>query len=143
VKPTTRNSIASFLSAAGSLLSALASEFDSTEPADNTPAPAPTPKPRAKKETGTPAAADPSPAASEAATTAASKQVDPAAPEPAEETSAGGKTYEELRALIEPFVKDGKGPEVKKIIAKYGTDLKSMEAKHHAAFEKDISALGY
>jgi hypothetical protein len=131
VKPTTRNSIASFLSAAGSLLSALASEFDSTEPADNTPAPAPTPKPRAKKETGTPAAADPSPVASEA-------------PKPAaEETSAGGKTYEELRALIEPFVKDGKGPEVKKIIAKYATDLKSMEAKHHAAFEKDISALGY
>jgi hypothetical protein len=123
VKPTTRNSIASFLSAAGSLLSALASEFDSTEPADNTPAPAPTPKPRAKKETGTPAAA-------------------------AAEETTGGKTYEELKALIEPLVKDGQGPAVKKLIAKYDPSgnppsIKTMPAANHAAFEKDLAALGY
>jgi hypothetical protein len=52
-----------------------------------------------------------------------------------------GKTYEQLRDLISPLVQDGKGEEVKKIIAKYGSSLKDIPADKHAAFEKDIEAL--
>jgi hypothetical protein len=75
-----------------------------------------------------------------------------AADKPVEQEKGSGelpatnaKTYEELRAIIEGPVKDGKGPDVKAIIAKYATDLKTLATlpQHHAAFEKDMEALSY
>jgi len=59
----------------------------------------------------------------------------PAAPE--------GKTEEELREVIRPLVEEGRGEEVKKVIAKYGTALKTIPADKHAEFVKDIDALKY
>jgi hypothetical protein len=130
MKPTTKIAIAGLLSAAGSLLHAFATEFGAAEVATSPEAAA---APEAPKKRG------PKPAAAAPA--------EPAAPEvPAEpqEQSTEGKSYEELRALIEPLVKGGQGEDVKKVIAKYSqTGLKGMEAKHHAAFEKDIQALAY
>lgn len=72
-------------------------------------------------------------------------------PVPTEKLEASlptGKTYEELKALIEKPVKEGHGAQVKQIIAKYvGPDevLKDLPKypQHHAAFEKDLGALGY
>lgn len=128
MKPNTRIAIAALLSAAGAALTAFASEFGGDEKPDATPeppAPAKAPK-KAKKE-------EPAPAPAET----------PGEPETGGEAT-GGKTYEELRALIKPLVEGGQGAEVKAVIAKYSaTGLKDMEAKHHAAFEKDIAALGY
>lgn len=58
-----------------------------------------------------------------------------------------GKTYEELQELIAPFVEDGKGEQVKKIIGKHtgGGTLKDLAAKpeNQAAFEKDLNALAF
>lgn len=131
MKPNTRIALAGLLSAAGSLLNAFAAEFGADAPEAATPADAPTPK-RGKKTTEKPAETAP---------------VEPAAEPPAEEpaTMGEGKTYEELRALIEPLVKAGQGEDVKKVIAKYAANLKELATKpeHHAAFEKDLAALAY
>jgi len=68
-------------------------------------------------------------------------------PKAAAETPAAipapvGKTYEELRALIEPLVEDGKGEDVKKIVGKYSqSGLKALPADKQAAFIRDIEAL--
>lgn len=130
MKTTTKIAIASLLSAAGAVLNAFASEYGGGE----TPEAAATPEGPKTRKPRTPAAA---PAAAEPEDVQATLQRNAEA----EET---GKTYDELRALIAPIVKDGQGEEVKKVIAKYSeTGLKGMEAKHHAAFEKDIQALSY
>lgn len=130
MKTTTRIAIAGLLSAAGSLLNAFATEFG--EGVSETSSPAETPAPKKGKKT------TPPPVETPTETTA----TEAAAEEPA--ATEGGKTYEELRAIIEPLVKGGQGEEVKKVIAKYSqAGLKGMEAKHHAAFEKDIAALAY
>jgi hypothetical protein len=65
-----------------------------------------------------------------------------AAAEKEEPAKSSGPTLEDLKALIEPLVKGGQGSEVKSAIAKY-TDgkLADMDAKHYAAFLKDIEAL--
>jgi hypothetical protein len=80
-------------------------------------------------------------------TTATPSATETAPPEQTQtaEPTVTGKTYEELRAIIEGPVKDGKGPDVKAIIAKYATDLKTLATlpQHHAAFEKDMEALSY
>lgn len=83
-------------------------------------------------------------------TTATPPPTDPAPPEdkPAGQTggaaaTAGSKTYEEMRALIEPLIKAARGPEVKPIITKYAATLKDMDLKDYPAFEKDIEALLY
>jgi len=61
---------------------------------------------------------------------------------PAEEPVKGAKTEEELREVIKPLVEDGRGEEVKKLIAKHGgTKLADLPAKNHAAFVRDIEAL--
>lgn len=125
MKQTTKIAVAGLLSAAGAVLSAFAAEFNGgeAEPAAETPAPKKT-----TKKTPTPAAAT---------------EEKPAETEEKKEETVG-KTYEELRALIEPLVKAGQGEDVKKIIAKYSeAGLKGMESKNHAAFEKDIAALSY
>jgi hypothetical protein len=68
----------------------------------------------------------------------------PAKTEGAETETSKGMTYEELQALFMPLVKEGRGEEVKKIIAKYSpTGAKDMPAEHHAAFAKDIEALKF
>lgn len=125
MKPSTKAAIAGLLSAAGAALSALATEFG--EPTETTEPVTPrTRKPRGNSASAPPAEPEPEP------------QPEPEAEKPA------GKTYEELRALIEPLVKEGRGEEVKKVISKYSAGgLKTMEAKHHVAFEKDIAALSY
>lgn len=128
MKPSTRQAIAN-------LLSALAIEFGAStpEPTAAQPEAAATPEPAKTKKTKAAAAAPAEPATPET----------PAEPA-AEATTQEGKSYDDLRAIIEPFVKEGRGEEVKKIIAKYSAGgLKTMEAKHHASFEKDIAALGY
>lgn len=130
MKQTTRIAIAGLLSATASVLTNLAAEFGGEAPAAE-PQPE-APKKGKKTAAAAPAAAEPT---SEPVTV------------PVEEP-AGGKTYAELRAVIEPIVKDGKGEEVKKVISKYapgGGGLKELEKlpQHHAAFEKDIAALAY
>jgi hypothetical protein len=131
MKNTTKVAIAGLLSAAGAVLNAFAAEYSGGEAQPEAEAP----------KRGTRKAAAAAPAVETPATPA---------PEPAAEPEAAaegeGKTYDELRALIAPVVKDGQGEEVKKIIKKYageGGSLKTLEAKHHAAFEKDIAALSY
>ncbi len=48
----------------------------------------------------------------------------------------------DLRELIRPLVEDGRGEEVKKLIAKHGgTKLSDLPAAAHAAFTRDIEAL--
>lgn len=64
-------------------------------------------------------------------------------PPSGDEEAATGKTYEEMRALIEPLIKAARGPEVKPIITKYAATLKDMDPKDYPAFEKDIEALLY
>lgn len=129
MKSSTRTAIAGLLNAAGAALSALATEFgESTETPE--PAPTRTRKPRGGNSTTPPPTPEP--------------EAETPAPDPEPEAEKPGKTYEELRALIEPFVKEGRGEEVKKVISKYSAGgLKTMEAKHHAAFEKDLAALSY
>ncbi len=141
MKTQTKLAISSLLSAAGAVLTALSAEFagestTATEP--STPADPPTTKRTRKGAAAVPAVADPTP--------------DPETPEePATETAeipSGVMTFDELKALIEPFVKNNQGADVKKLIAKYDPDsatpsIKTMPAKNHAAFEKDIQALGY
>jgi hypothetical protein len=131
MKNTTKVAIAGLLSAAGAVLNAFAAEFGGeAQPEAEAP----------KAKRGKAAATAPTvetPATAAPAETAA---------EPETATEGEGKTYDELRALIAPVVKDGQGEEVKKIIKKYageGGSLKTLEAKHHAAFEKDIAALSY
>lgn len=137
MKQTTKIAIAGLLSAAGAVFTAFAAEFTGATP--ETPDPeTPAPKKAAKEKKPAPAA----PAEPHAGAAASEAQAEQ--PEPTSE----GKTYEELRALIAPLVKDGQGEEVKKVIAKYDPDsnppsLKTMPAKNHAAFEKDIAALSY
>jgi hypothetical protein len=132
MKSNTRIAIAGLLSAAGAVLNAFAAEFNGTEP--DSAAPAETPKKTRGKAAAAPVAETPAEPAAPAEPTA-----------PAEETTEG-KSYEDLKALIAPLVKEGKGEEVKKVIKKYageGGSLKTLEAKHHASFEKDIAALAY
>lgn len=143
MKPTTKIAIAGLLSAAGAVLNALATEFGNSPsggggeaPEVSAPAEAPTkPKKAPKAEKPAEKPADPAPA-------------ETAAEEPAAAPAEGGKTYEELKAIIAPLVASGEGLQVKAIIKKYDPEstppsLKTMPAKNHAAFEKDIQALTY
>lgn len=100
------------------------------QPAGDTPESAATPAGEDKPRRGRPPGSTNKPAASE--------------PEkPKEEAPTGGKTYEQLRSIIEPLVKDGRQPEVKAIITKYAPDLKTLATlpAKHAEFEKDIDGL--
>lgn len=135
MKQTTRNTIAQLLTAAGAVLGSLAVELlgDESTPTTTETAPKAT-KPK-KEKAAAAAPAEPAPAAP-------AETAQPETPAEAESTE-GGKTYEELRALIKPLVEGGQGAEVKQVIAKYGASLKDIPAKHHAAFEKDLAALGY
>jgi hypothetical protein len=140
MKNTTKVAIAGLLSAAGAVLNAFATEFGSEAQPET--APAETPK-RGTRKTGTAAALSAPFGNAETPATPAPAE---AAAEPEAAAEGEGKTYDELRALIAPVVKDGQGEEVKKIIKKYAGEgglLKTLEAKHHAAFEKDIAALSY
>lgn len=133
MKPTTKVAIAGLLSAAGAVLSALAAEYSGATCPETVAPVAPDPAkpkktPKAEKPVEKPA--DPAPG-------------EISQEEPAAETE--GKSYEELRASIEPLVKAGQGEDVKKVIAKYGANLKEIATKPgtHAAFEKDLAALSY
>jgi len=60
----------------------------------------------------------------------------------AEKPAPAGKTIEELRDAIKPLVEEGRGDEVKKVIAKHGgTKIADIPAANHAAFLKDIDGL--
>lgn len=87
-----------------------------------------------------PAQATSEPVTATAEAPAAQPPADPVVP-----TNGTAKTYEQLRAIIEPVVKNGQGEEVKKVIAKYAPNLKELAdlPQHHPAFEKDITALTY
>ncbi len=65
--------------------------------------------------------------------------------EPEQPEAPAGKTYEELQAVIKPLVEAGQAADVKKVIQKYGENLKDVSTKPatHADFEKDIAALSY
>lgn len=55
---------------------------------------------------------------------------------------SGVKTYEELRAIVQPLIEGGQGPDVKKVVAKYSASgLKDLKAEDQPAFLKDIDAL--
>lgn len=138
MKPTTRIALANLLSAAGSLIDAFAAEVGGPDSIQGEVTGQQPEAPAPKKTRGKAAAAAP----------AAEKPADPAPAETAaEETKTEGvKTYDELRAMIEPLVKAGQGPDVKTVIAKYAEGgLKELATKpeHHAAFEKDLAALSY
>lgn len=134
MKPTTRIAIAQLLASAGAVLTALANEF-AGEPVSTEAAATPEPARRGRKPAAAAATpADPEPAAAETET----------ATETSTNGATTGKTYEDMRALIEAPIKAGQGTEVKKVIAKYSqTGLKDMDPKHYKAFETDIIALSY
>lgn len=136
MKQTTRIAIAALLHSAGKVLSAFAFEFGGTEAVGEPEAqPETTPDPEKPKRGRKAAAAQPETPAE----TVAPAEPDLAAP------TVTGKTYEELKAIIKPVVEAGNGEDVKKVIAKYATNLKALEGKpeHHEAFEKEIAALVY
>lgn len=128
MKQTTKVAITGLLSAAASVLTALAAEFgNGAEEATTTTA---EPTKRGRKSAAAAPAQEPAPA-------------ETAQPESPAEPEVVGKTYEELRALIKPLVEGGQGAEVKQVIQKYAASLKEIQPKDHAAFEKDIAALSY
>ncbi len=135
MKPHLETALAGLFSAAASVLTALANEFTVAPEAVTESLPAELPQPKTRKPR----------------TTAPDKEfvTESTAPEdtktpPEVPASNGEKSYEELKALIKPLVEEGRGEEVKKVIAKYSTGgLKMMEVQHHANFEKDITALSY
>lgn len=138
MKPTTKLAIATLLSAAGAALNAFAAELNGGGEAQSTASPE------------TPAAEKPAKTRKAKETAQPETPATPAEPEapaePAEE--ATGKTYEELKAAIEPIIKSGQGAEVKKLIAKYDPDaatpsIRTMPAKNHEAFLKDLAPLSY
>jgi outer membrane biosynthesis protein TonB len=156
MKPTTRIAIAGLLSSAGAVLTALAAEFGGALPPEGAPSEPTTAEPPApakpKKQKAAPVVeekpAEPAAETEKPAEPAAETEKTEEKPAEPEAPVTGGKTYEELKALIEPLVKGGQGAEVKKLIAKYDPEsspssIKTMPAKNHAAFEKDIEALGY
>lgn len=58
---------------------------------------------------------------------------------PADAPDDGEARLNANKALIKPLLDDGKGAEVKAIVAKYSkTGLKDLPASSQAAFEKDI-----
>lgn len=128
MKQTTKVAITGLLSAAASVLTALAAEFGNSAEEATTTTAEPASK-RGRKAAAAAPAQEPAPAET--------AQPDPAEPE------VTGKTYEELRALIKPLVEGGQGAEVKQVIQKYAASLKEIQPKDHAAFEKDIAALSY
>lgn len=150
MKPHTRIAIAGLLSAAGAVLTAFAAEFDcggtcpDNKPADPaTPAEPPAPKTRKSKTTPVEPPADPAPEP-------AAAEEKPAAPAPVA-APAGTVTnpdYKRMVTLIQPIVtgdSEDLKRQLKAIIYKYSPNggLKTMEEKHHAAFETDFAALGY
>lgn len=138
MKQSTKVTIAALLSAAGAVLNAFATELGNGSEAEAPATAIPVEKPKKAKKEVAPAAekpAEPAPAPAE----------EPAAPAAAEDEGTP-KSYEELRAMIKPLVEGGQGADVKKVIAKYGTDLKDVStkgAKVHADFERDLAALTY
>lgn len=65
---------------------------------------------------------------------------------PKEDAAKGGKTLEEMRAIIEPLVKGGQGNDVKACVKKYTEDkangvLKDVDPKDYEALAKDLEAL--
>lgn len=136
---TTKLSIAALLSAAGAVLNAFAGELAGEEITQTI------------KQTDTPVDPPTKPKKAPKAEKPAEKPADPAPTETAAEELAateGGKTYDELKEIIRPLVESGEGLQVKAIIKKYDPEsnppsLKTMPAKNHAAFEKDIQALTY
>lgn len=132
MKQTTRIAIAALLHSAGSVLTALAAEFNGGD--DKPQETAATPE-EEKPKRGRKAAA-----AAQPETPAES-----AALAQPETPAVTGKTYEELKAIIKPVVEAGQGAEVKAVIAKFAENLKALEGKpeHHEAFEKEIAALVY
>ena len=132
---TTRTALAQLLAAAGATLNAFAAElgatpFTSAEPEAQPetpaePAPVKTRKPREPK--------------------AAAPAAEPVTEEPTavEQPKLNGKTYDDMKAVIEPLVKEGRGAEVKAVITKYAPTLKEMDPSNYAAFEKEIEALSY
>lgn len=141
MKLSTKLTIAHLLTAAGSVLTALATEMSGGETVtghqtlSGDPVDPPTVK-RGRKaaavEQQQPVTGEQQPSETEATAEASTNG------------AATGKTYEDMRALIEPVIKGGQGAEVKKVIAKYSqTGLKDMDPKHYKAFETDIIALSY
>lgn len=123
MKPTTRIAIAELLAAAGNVLSRLADEFGRELPPQETQ-PETTPDPDKPKRGRKPAAAAP-------------VTTEPAQPE----TPAVTKTYEDMKAVIKPFVDAGRGLEVKAVIAKFAPSLREMDPQNYAAFEAAMAAL--
>ncbi len=142
MKSTTRIAIAALLHSAGQVLTALAADFSGEAPSEAaTPEQPAEEKPKRGRKPAPPAAAEPAPVETPA-------EPAPATPEPAASAAnalPSEEEYQKLRALIDPLVKAGQGADVKKTIAKYSPEggLRTMDPKHHAAFEKDIAALSY
>lgn len=132
---TTKLALAGLLSATGTFINALAAELSGQ----------PTPEPAAPAEA--PTKPKKTPKAEKPAEKPIEPEPEPETPAPTEAKEEGGKTYDELRELIQPLVKGGQGEDVKKVIAKYapegGLKVLATLPQHHAAFEKDLAALSY
>jgi len=139
MKQTTKLALAAFLNSSAGLLSALAADLSGVTPApavteEPTPAEAPAEekKPRAKK-------------------AVVEKPAEPVVEKDAEEPAAEekpvtiGKTYDDMKAVIEPLVKADQGAAVKAVIAKHSPTgkLVDMDPAKYADFEADIDALSY
>lgn len=121
MKQTTRIAIAALLHSAGSVLTALAAEFNGDDKPQETTA---TPEPKRGRGKAA-AAAQPETPAEPAA---------PAQPEP----TVTGKTYEDMKRVIKPLVEAGRGAEVRAAIAGFAPTLREMDPKHYEAFQAAI-----
>jgi len=141
MKQTTKLALAAFLNSSAGLLSALAADLSGATPAPADPveAPAATAEaPAEEKKTRTKKAVVEKPT---------EPVVEKDAEEPAaeEKPATTGKTYEDMKAVIEPLVKAGQGAAVKAVIAKHSPTgkLVDMDPAKYADFEADIDALSY
>lgn len=144
------------LAIAAALTAIAHNEFGGSTEVTNT---TPTPDPDAEKpkRRGRPPGTSAPPQSAEGTTTESAPNTaetkTPEKPKLTEEEAEAN--YQKLRGVIEPYVKGNwtepaqpKGPEVKKIIAKYAPETGSLKElanfpEKHADFQRDIEALGY
>jgi len=130
------------LLALAAFITSLANEGDTatcSEP--NTPE---TPAPR--KPRGRPPGTATPPATETAGTAEPEKTQEPEKPATPERSAEDIEAdYQKLRAIIKPHVEANRGAEVKKEIAKFAADLKTLATlpQHHAEFAKNVEALAY
>ena len=129
----------------------MSGECDSTETATTTKPDGVTaikPRGRPKKEQVAtdpqPEVTEPAPAQPGQAETPVSQPTGEAEAQPEKQELSDADRWEANKLRIKPFVEEGKGEEVRKIVAKYSaTGMKDIPADKQADFEKALEALTF